>query len=314
MIEPKITIIVPTHNRVHILGETIESIIKQTFTKWEMLIIDDHSSDDTGDFVKEFMRNDPRIFYFLKNKNNKKGPSGSRNYGLDLAIERKAEIIQFFDDDDLMHPEKLELQVVPFIENPKVELTICRYKRYLPYEGENSSFSSSTIQTEDLAKDFLFNRIKVNIGGPMIKASLLKKERFNEDLIYGEEREFFLKLFFKFEPKVIFINQVLFYYRYHKISLTQDDRLATIRLGSNVKVLQNVWDYLYQNNLLRTDVVPFFLRQFLLENHNKDYIQKVYLFTRKKNELNLFHKLKFRFLISFHQFYIKVFYKLLLLK
>ena len=313
MKNPEVTIIIPTLNRKHLLGETIRSILDQTYPYWRLIIIDDFSTDGTPDILEEFAQSDERISYFLKKEKYRKGPSGSRNCGLDIALERKAEFIHFFDDDDLMDHKKLELQIAPFLEDSGTQVTVSRYKRFIT--GKDSDpFVSEQLKTKDPALDFLFSKIKINSGGPIMRAELLKEERFNEDLSYGEERELFLKILFRYQPKIEIIDEILFHYRFHKDSLTQDPHLKNIKLGSIVRINKNLWDYLHHHEILSHKAVAFFLRQFLLENHNKEYVEKIYNFSFEKNELTRIENLKVRALIQLHKVYIKVLYKLLLIK
>jgi len=88
-----ITCITPTFNRANLLKKAIESTLSQTYSHWEMIIIDDGSTDNTEDVVKNYIKRDKRIRYF---KNPKKGANAARNYGISQA---KGEWIAFLDDD-----------------------------------------------------------------------------------------------------------------------------------------------------------------------------------------------------------------------
>ena len=313
---PKIHILLATFNRAHLIGETLDSIISQTYTNWECIIVDDFSSDSTKLVIDDYLRKDQRFHYFPKTEKYGKGLSGSRNYGLDLAEKSGAELVQLFDDDDIMHPKKLELQIAPFLSDNSLDLTLCRYNRFVPGEDlkEVEGNSEVNIESANLADDFLFNKVQINSPGPLFKARLFEEERFDEELAYGEEREMFLRIFFKHRPRYLAINKVLFFYRYHLSSITLKETNMQEKLGANILVVQKLWKYLYENKLLNNKTVAFFLRQFLLENHNKEFVQSVYDFTLEDNQIGRFNNIKFRLLIKFHSFYIKAFYKLLLMK
>ena len=94
----KVTILLATFNRAHLIEETLNSIKSQTYTNWECIIVDDHSTDATPKVVSRLIAEDSRFSYFLKTGAYKKGLSGTRNYGLDIAESREAKFIQFFDD------------------------------------------------------------------------------------------------------------------------------------------------------------------------------------------------------------------------
>ncbi len=100
-----VSIIAPSYNTAKYIDETIQSVLRQTYTNWEMIIVDDCSTDNTDEIVKLYL-SDTRIKY-LKNEKNS-GAAVSRNYAL---REAKGKWIAFLDSDDLWMPEKLEKQV-----------------------------------------------------------------------------------------------------------------------------------------------------------------------------------------------------------
>lgn len=112
---PLISIITPTFNRANYLVETITSVLQQTYDRFELLIIDNGSTDDTRKVVHSFQ--DPRIRYFYQE--NSGSPVSPRNRGF---REASGEIICFLDSDDLWLPEKLSSQVSYFHQNPSVGL------------------------------------------------------------------------------------------------------------------------------------------------------------------------------------------------
>lgn len=93
-----ISVIVPSFNYGHLVADTIASIQGQTYGNWEMIIVDDGSSDNTEAIVNERMAADPRIRFF---KQANAGPSAARNLAL---REAKGDFIQFLDADDLLEP------------------------------------------------------------------------------------------------------------------------------------------------------------------------------------------------------------------
>ena len=99
-----VSIIMPSYNTAKFIGKTIESVLKQTYKNWELLIVDDCSIDNTDEIVSKY--DDERIIY-LKNKNNS-GAAVSRNKALKNA---KGKWIAFLDSDDLWYPTKLEEQI-----------------------------------------------------------------------------------------------------------------------------------------------------------------------------------------------------------
>lgn len=109
-----ISVIIPTYNRAGRIGEAIESVIAQTGRDWELIVIDDGSTDDTEEVVRSF--GDDRIRY-VRQEN--RGVSASRNVGIEKA---KGELIAFLDSDDRWEPRKLEVQKEFFDSNPAVHV------------------------------------------------------------------------------------------------------------------------------------------------------------------------------------------------
>ncbi len=126
-----VSIIMPSYNTTKYIAESIQSVLNQTYTNWELIIVDDCSTDNTDDVVKQFLA-DSRIKY-LKNEKNS-GAAISRNRAL---REAKGKWIAFLDSDDLWLPQKLEKQI-EFMEENNYKFTYTDYKinfngKWLPY-------------------------------------------------------------------------------------------------------------------------------------------------------------------------------------
>lgn len=100
---PKVSVIIPTFNRAHILARAIASVLEQTDANLELIVVDDGSSDDTAALIKTFV--DPRLRYVQQPRN--LGVSAARNRGI---AEARGEWLAFLDSDDLWLPQKLERQ------------------------------------------------------------------------------------------------------------------------------------------------------------------------------------------------------------
>jgi glycosyltransferase involved in cell wall biosynthesis len=100
-----VSLIIPSYNRAHLLREAIESTLLQTYPNWEMIIVDDKSTDDTHAVVSSYLERDTRISYYL---NPDKGVSSARNFGIEKA---RGTYIAFLDDDDVNLPHRVESQL-----------------------------------------------------------------------------------------------------------------------------------------------------------------------------------------------------------
>ncbi len=116
-----VSIITPTYNSAKFIADTIESVVNQTYQNWELIIIDDASTDATLNIVKKYLQTQPNI-KLLKNETNQ-GAASTRNRGIESA---QGEYIAFLDGDDLWKPYKLELQLAYM---QKRNLTVC-YSSY----------------------------------------------------------------------------------------------------------------------------------------------------------------------------------------
>ncbi|MGY5354057.1 glycosyltransferase family 2 protein [Wenyingzhuangia sp. IMCC45467] len=224
---PLVTILLATYNRTHLIGETLDSILAQTYANWECIIIDDNSTDNTEEYLKNnYLNKDYRFSYYKKDlKKYKKGLASTRNIGLNIAIKKKSEFIQFFDDDDIMHPEKLKLQMVPFFEDKSLDMTLCMYRSFkntniINYDLVSSNDGGTNVMCNNLFWDFYAGKINLNSLGPLWKLKSLNGFRFDETLSTGEERDFYLRVFLKKNIKYKPIEYVLFWYRKHNVTVT----------------------------------------------------------------------------------------------
>jgi glycosyltransferase involved in cell wall biosynthesis len=121
--KPAVTVVMPVYNRAHLIGDAIQSVRIQTFPDWELVVVDDGSTDATRDVVWTFTRGDPRIR--LVPNSGRTGPAGARNTGIRAA---GTELIAFLDSDDLWDPNKLEVFYRAFEGDPHAVLIGSDYK------------------------------------------------------------------------------------------------------------------------------------------------------------------------------------------
>ncbi len=112
---PKVSVIIPTYNRARFIGAAIESVIGQSFRNFELIIIDDGSSDETSEVVAGY-RHDPRVIYIRQSN---QGRSHARNRALGLT---RGAYIAFLDSDDSYLPEKLARQIAYLDARPDVDM------------------------------------------------------------------------------------------------------------------------------------------------------------------------------------------------
>lgn len=129
---PLISIITPCYNASYFISQAIESVLFQSFQNWELIIIDDHSKDNTLAIVQSYCDKDPRIRCLQTEY-----PSGSPTVPRNLGIkEAKGRYIAFLDSDDAWLPNKLEEQLKAF-EDPKVAIAFSNYEK-IDQNGERN--------------------------------------------------------------------------------------------------------------------------------------------------------------------------------
>ncbi|HEY1191716.1 MAG TPA: glycosyltransferase, partial [Gemmata sp.] len=118
-LSPRVSVVMAAKNYARFLPEAVESVLAQTFTDWELLIIDDGSSDHTPDAARPFL-GDSRVRYF---RSDALGQPRAKNLGIALS---RGPLIAFLDADDAWEPTKLEKQLAVFAARPEVGVVFCR--------------------------------------------------------------------------------------------------------------------------------------------------------------------------------------------
>ena len=151
MMEPLISVYIPTYNRLELLKRAVQSVQNQTYKNFEIIIVDDNSSDGTQDFLVGLAKVDSRIRYFFKDKNS--GACVSRNIAINLA---QGELITGLDDDDYFLPHRLEF-FLDYWVNKKREDSIALFTSNIKSEKSNQAKEHSLFSKKYFKKyDLLF--------------------------------------------------------------------------------------------------------------------------------------------------------------
>jgi len=130
---PKVSIIIPTHNRSELLPQTLESVREQTFEAFECIIIDDHSEDyQTCEIAQNYSVTDKR-FTAYELPESKHGVNAARNFGLELS---QTDFVNFLDSDDIFTPNKLEIQFSEMKAKPNLDMVTCRHQPFTNTPGD----------------------------------------------------------------------------------------------------------------------------------------------------------------------------------
>jgi len=137
---PFLSIITPLHNKGAYITETIESVIGQSFLDWELIIVENHSSDDGPKIAQEFAKGDSRVRYFAAPPEIR-GPGSARNYGLERAA---GEWVLFLDADDLVLPGHFENQAEFAGSHQDASLIVCQWLQGRELRDANCSLKYPT--------------------------------------------------------------------------------------------------------------------------------------------------------------------------
>lgn len=211
---PEVSVIIPTHNRNDRIISTVKSVISQTFTDFEIIIVND--GEDEQSLLDNLDRFHDRRIRFLKNRR-KKGANGARNTGFQNA---KGKYIAFLDDDDRWHPDKIEKQILKFNELPD-EVGIV-YSGYEIVSVSSSEFykkiyprKRGMIQQDILSGNF------IGSPTPLVKRSVFPDGvPYDENLESAQDWELWIRL--SGNTEVEYIEEILAEYVVHGEQISSD--------------------------------------------------------------------------------------------
>ncbi len=199
----KVSVIMPTYNRGYIIGEALQSVLSQTHQDFEVLVIDDGSTDDTPEVVKGL--SDSRARYIPLEKNT--GVATATNRGL---VESEGQLISFLDSDDLWKPEKLECNVAFLNGHPEVQgvfsdlekldgdTYVPSFMRTTPVFSKllvNTSYPEGIVLPQRLMYLCLLQEVPIKTPTVTIRREAVEKTgKFNEGSPSGNDWEFFLRM------------------------------------------------------------------------------------------------------------------------
>ena len=174
-----VSIITPAYNAEKYIKDTIESVIAQTYTNWEMIIVDDASVDNTKNIIKFYKEKDKRIKLIALNKN--QGVANARNTAIENA---KGQYIAFLDADDIWQGEKLQKQI-QILQTNNVDIT---YTAYLMIDETGKTIKKrsvkETLKLKDLLKENSIIFSSVVCEKEIINDKNFKSEWYHEDYIF----------------------------------------------------------------------------------------------------------------------------------
>lgn len=244
--DPKISIIIPVFNTEKYLHQCIKSILDQTFTDFECILIDDHSIDNSLSICNYYSNIDIRFKVIQNDKNI--GPSLSRKKGISIS---RGSYIQFIDSDDYIEKNMLEMMYTHALLNNS-DLVYCNY-----YYHDN--FNNKIYRKVPLLSNNYIENIKSTVfdftdsaalWNKLIKKDILKAIEFPIDS-YSEDKYLSTQILF-YVHSIKYINDALYHYQYNKNSLNHNDENAQrryIEMNNNFNKIKDFIKDKYTNDL-----------------------------------------------------------------
>jgi len=275
MNSPLISVNIPAYNAEEFIERTITSAINQTYQHIEVVILDDGSSDRTGDIVRQMQNKDSRIRYYYQNNG---GLAFTRNRLFDLS---KGEYIAFLDHDDEWYSDKLESQLVLFRANPDTALV---YGDILNVDDDQADNSYGYFSKRQPHKGRVFYRFLIDgnfipLSTVIIRSCILKWYLpFKTGLKIAEEWELFLRM--SQDQGFDYLNKTVGIYHLHSSRASKD---LLLEINECLEIL----DYWYKRDIkLRSS----YRNQFLDAKSNLN-LQKAYFYKNNRQFRQGFNEL-----------------------
>lgn len=277
-----ISIIIPTYNRAHLIIETLNSVLAQTYTNWECIIIDDGSSDNTFEVLDSYIMLDKRFKYFNRPVEKLKGPSSCRNFGIEKSV---GEYIIFLDSDDLITEKCIEGRIDFAQLNVEFDLWIFKTKTFQEEINDNGRIFNATMKTySDAAylKKFLDGSNPFCVTSPLWKRDFLKAiDGFDERLSVFEDPELHIRAFLH-DGRSVTCHSVQYdsFYRMSRPSFNlPKNRERIIKKHESAFLLFK--KYLKEHNkIMRCNCIKFFKNNILYDGTFYDSVRFYMLYLR----------------------------------
>lgn len=278
----KISVVMPVYNKELYLEKTLQSILNQTYKNFEIIIVNDGSTDNTKQICDEYAKKDSRIsVYNIENG----GVSNARNIGLKYVT---GEYIQFIDGDDCINQGIFE-KYISILESKNYDILFSSYNKVdylgnlldrvdIGYDGE--------YKKEEILLDFAEQQIKTGyygcVSNKLLKKDIIRKNRliFNTTISVAEDLDFFLDVY-KYSSDYFFINMESFNYLQNAENtsvLLYDNLDYYIQLLINLKMKDFLIEsgYFYEDNkrILEQRILDYIYYEVFYSKLNKDIIKR----------------------------------------
>lgn len=252
---PKVSVIIPTYNRVHIISETLDSILNQTYQNWECIIVDDGSNDDTENIINKYVKGDNRFRFYRRSDDRLKGANTCRNLGLEQS---KGEYIMFLDSDDICDFFCLEERIKIVAGDLSIDLLIRDGAFLIDNVKQSFSFNKDPElkNNENYLRMFLSYTIPWQTTAVLYKKSSIRNCQFDEKLKRFQDLSFNITVLS--QPEKIKIHRdfkIDYYYRDDKQKIYSPNFISN--MYEAFVVLHQVHIDLFENKIYEGDFRRF---------------------------------------------------------
>jgi len=252
---PLVSVIIPTFNRSALVCEALDSVLAQTYRNFEILVVDDGSTDDTKSAIEKKYRDNSRIKYFFKAQG---GPGSARNHGV---LHSRGELIAFLDSDDLWIPEKLERQVDQMERNPEAVMSFTdALVQAIPANGR-TRFQAKRFRGDTTLRAMVETNFPLCTPAVIVRRRVLQEVGgFDESLMCAQDWDLWIRILAR--HRVVYLDQPAVIIR------SRDDGVSRSRTLEKWQCWLRVWQK-HQSLLLQSGCKPRSVRSRLAHAHKK---------------------------------------------
>lgn len=237
--EPLVSIIIPTYNRSSFIGETLDSILAQTYKNWECIVVDDRSEDATIELLTYYQELDSRLRFIKRPSDYPSGANSCRNIGLSQS---KGEYIQWLDSDDLISPEKIRNQIA-LLKTSDADIATCRWGRFSNQSSKPQMLDMQAYRDFQSSKQFIAS-LANDLGYFPIHSYLTKRKiiaksgPWLEGLTVNQDGEFIMRVISNSEAIKFCKEGIALYRRSDHSSTSAYNRKKINDLISSWKIIE----------------------------------------------------------------------------
>lgn len=245
----KVSVIIPTYNRADLLNRVIKSVLNQTFKDFELIIVDDGSTDNTKEVVKRFQEKDKRVKYIWQK--NSGAPASPKNTGIRNS---KGQFLAFLDSDDRWLSEKLEKQITLFEKSKNLGIVSCNCWRF--YTKQNDRKEIDNIKRHKVPQKYfsdILERCFISSSSSVVipKFVFYKVGLYDEQFKTSDDRDLYIRILKDYDFD--FVEEPLFHYYIHNENLSgcglYNSRSYYLRAIREDIIIFNKYKKDYDNNL-----------------------------------------------------------------